>query len=321
MTRPVCVIQLFAMQPIVSDSETIDLRDVRAFCAVYDAGSVTAAAKLLRESKGSTSRRIARLEAQLGVALLRRSPRLVQATEEGTLYRASAGRALELMDEASLVAQRAQERPRGRLRVTAPSDFSVALLPELAARFVERHPEVTFEMVASDARLDFDAQQLDCALRIGALQDSSLKVQRLLDVELAFYASPAYLARAGVPKRPADLLAHRIVGYADLPRPLEVAFTRRGRAETVALVPQIVGDGAFVHEVVTHGGGIGGIPSLLAARSVEAGRLVRVLPEHRLDITRQLSFLYPATTFIPAKVRAFRDFLRETLAPHGTPKR
>jgi DNA-binding transcriptional LysR family regulator len=321
MVRRVRVIQRSSMQPIVSETETIDLRDVRAFCAVYDAGSVTAAAKLLRETKGSTSRRIARLEAQLGVTLLRRSPRLVKATEEGTLYRASVGRALELMDEASLVAQRAQERPRGRLRVTAPSDFAVALLPELAARFVERHPEVMFEMIASDARLDFDAQQLDCALRIGALLDSSLRVQRLLDVELAFYASPAYLARAGAPKRPADLLAHRLVGYADLPRPLEVTFTRRGRAESVALVSQIVGDGSFVHEVVAHGGGIGGIPSLLAARSVEAGRLVRVLPEHRLDVTRQLSFLHPATTFVPAKVRAFRDFLRETLAPAGAAKR
>ena len=79
--------------------------------------------------------------------------------------------------------------------------------------------------------------------------------------------------------------------------------------------------GWFVHEVVAHGGGIGGIPSLLAARSVEAGRSVRVLPEHRLDGTRQLSFLHPATTFVPAKVRAFRDFRRETLALPGAAKR
>jgi DNA-binding transcriptional LysR family regulator len=79
--------------------------------------------------------------------------------------------------------------------------------------------------------------------------------------------------------------------------------------------------GCFVHEVAAHGGGIGGIPSLLAARSVEAGRLVRVLSEHRLDGTRQLSFLHPAKTFVPAKVRAFRDFRRETLAPPGAAKR
>ncbi len=301
--------------------ETIELRDVRAFCAVFDAGSVTAAAKLLRETKGSTSRRIARLERALGVALLRRSPRLVQPTEEGVLYRASVGRALELFEEATLSAQRAQERPRGRLRVTAPSDFAVGLLPELAARFLERYPEVTFEMVASDARLDFDAQQLDCGLRIGALQDSTLKVQRLLDVELGFYASPAYLARAGAPKRPADLLAHRIVSYADLPRPLEVRFERRGREELVALTPHLVGEGSFVHEAIAHGGGIGGVPRLLAARSVEAGRLVAVLPEHRLAFTRTLSFLHPATAFVPAKVRVFRDFLRETLAPRAPAKR
>ena len=310
------------MRPGVSNAETIDLKDVRAFCLVVDAGSVTEAAKLLRETKGSVSRRIARLERDLGVTLLRRSPRLVQPTEDGTLYRAKVERALELFEDASLAVQSAHERPRGRLRITAPFDFAIGLMPELSARFVERYPEIVIEMVASDSRLDFDAQKLDCALRVGTLRDSALKVQRLLDLELGFYASPAYLEGHGAPKRPDELARHRIVTYTNMPRPFELSFERSGVKFPVALVANIVGDGAFVHEVVAAGGGIGGMPQLLAAKDVRSGRLVRVLPQYGLSMSLPLSFLYPANGLVPAKVRVFRDFLLESLArPAVIPRR
>jgi DNA-binding transcriptional LysR family regulator len=104
--------------------------------------------------------------------------------------------------------------------------------------------------------------------------------------------------------------------------PAERDFSRwTWRRCWISLTPHLVGEGSFVHEAIAHGGGIGGVPRLLAARSVEAGRLVAVLPEHRLALTRTLSFLHPATAFVPAKVRVFRDFLRETLAPRAPAKR
>lgn len=298
----------------VAKTETVDLKDVRAFCAVVDAGSVTAAAKLLRETKGSVSRRVARLEQALGVSLLRRSPRLVQPTEDGALYRTKVGRALELFDDASLSVQDAGETPRGLLRITAPSDFALGLLPELSARFCERYPEVQVEMVTSDARLDFDAQQLDCALRVGTLRDSNLKVHKLLDVGIAFYASPRYLETATPLKKPEDLASHRIVAYTNMPRPLDVTFERGGQKTTVSLSPHLLGDGAFAHRVAVHGGGVAGIPRVLAAKDLASGGLVQILPQYELSLFRPLSLLYPASAFVPAKVRAFRDFLLEALA-------
>ncbi len=311
------MVQGATMRRRVSNTATIDLRDVRAFCAVVDAGSVTAASKLLTETKGSVSRRIARLEKALGVALLRRSPRLVQPTEHGLLYRKKVGRALELFDHAADTIEGEKERPSGRLRVTAPSDFALGFLPELSVRFVERYPEVQFEMVATDNRLDFDAQRLDCALRVGNLRDSNLKVQKLVDLELAFYASPTYLAKAGVPQRPADLARMRHIAYANLPPPFEVPFERGGHRTVITLEPAIRGDGAFVHSVIAAGGGFGGIPRLLAQRALDAGQIVELLPQYRLSLTRPLSLLYPAGAFVPAKVRAFRDFLLETCQFRG----
>lgn len=285
------------------------MRDVRAFCAVVDAGSVTAAAKLLGETKGSVSRRIARLEAALGVALLRRSPRLVQPTEHGAAYRTKVGQALELFDHAAASVD--GDRPSGLLRVTAPGDFAMGLLPELCAGFVERYPEVQLEMVASDERLDFDAQRIDCAIRVGAHRDSNLKVQKLFDLDMGLYASPAYLAKAGAPERPADLSQLRFVAYTNMPRPWEATLERGSQRATLELEPGIIGDSGFVHAVMFEGGGFAGMPRVLAARPLAAGRIVEILPGWRLGMTRALSLLYPAGAYVPAKVRAFRDFVTE----------
>lgn len=315
------MVQVETMRPKVSGPATIDLRDVRAFCAVVDAGSITAAAALFGETKGSVSRRIGRLEEALGVALLRRSPRLVLPTEHGVLYRKKVGQALELFDHAAGSVDAAADRPSGLLRVTAPHDFAMGFLPDLATRFVERCPDVQFEMVATDSRLDFDAQRIDCALRVGMLRDSNLKVQKLLDLDMAFYASPAYLARAGTPERPGDLTSLRFVAYSNMPRPMEVVFERGSQRQPVTLEPSIIGDSGFVHAVIAEGGGFGGMPRVLAERALAAGRIVELVPSWRMGMTRTLSLLYPAGAYLPAKVRAFRDFLVEACHPRAKASR
>ncbi len=313
------------MRHEVAKSETIDtaalgLTDVRAFCAVVDLGSVTGAAKVLGETKGAVSRRLARLEATLGVSLLRRSPRRVVPTDEGRLYRARAGQAVEAFDDAARALVDARDVPRGLLRVTAPSDLGVGLLPELCARFADRHPEIRIEVLASDARLDLDAQHIDCALRVGALRDSTLKVHKLRDLRIGVYASTAYLKAHGTPKRPEDLTAHRIAAYTNMPRPLELPFRRGAHTTRVSLDPTVLGDGAFVREVVAHGGALACMPGLVGDRDVTAGRLVRVLPAYEVDVSAPLSLLHSAGAFVPAKIRAFRDFVIEELGPSRPPR-
>lgn len=302
------------MRHKVALMETIALPDVRAFCAVVDAGSVTGAARLLGETKGAVSRRLMRLEAALGVTLLRRSPRLVVPTEEGLLYRARAGAAVEAFDEAAHVLESARETLRGLLRITAPADLGVGWLPEICARFIARYPEVRLEVLASDERLDLDAHHIDCALRVGSLRDSSLRVVKILDLGMRLYASPAYVRAHGAPSRPEELASHRIAAYVRMPRPLDLPFVRAGRLSRVTLEPTLLGDGAFIREVVLAGAAICGHPRLVGDREVAAGRLVPILPDYDIPVSIPLSLLHPAMPFVPPKVAAFRDFVLECVA-------
>jgi DNA-binding transcriptional LysR family regulator len=140
---------------MVDDTETIggSLEDLRAFCAVAEFGTVSSAARQLGETKGSVSRRLSRLEQRLGVALLARTPRAVSLTEEGAAFYAKSHEALALLDDAAEGARQSRTMPSGHLRVTAPVDFGMDVLPELVVRFRARHPQITVELLLTDARV------------------------------------------------------------------------------------------------------------------------------------------------------------------------
>ncbi|MFO0608698.1 MAG: LysR family transcriptional regulator [Polyangiales bacterium] len=296
-----------------------DLADLRAFCLVVDLGSITAAARALGEAKGSVSRRLTRLEEGVGVPLLRRTPRLVQPTEVGAAYRARLGRAIELLDDATAQASETHDRPSGRLRVTAPIDLGQSLLAPLVAEFCERHPEVTVEMVLSAAVLDFDAHQIDVAIRAGGpLRDSSLIAHKIDVVVGALFASPSYLAKHGTPRAPAELADHRLV----LTRPAgaDASLTlRRGEEEpeVVAVRPSVLAlDFSFAQEVAVAGGGVAMLPTIVARRDVEAGRLAPVLADRRA-FEGALYLLHQGGRFLQPKVRAFRDFVLGAWRPRA----
>ena len=296
-----------------------DLIDVRAFCLVVDLGSLTAAAKALGETKGSVSRRLSRLERVLGVTLVNRSSRLVQATDNGAAYRLRAGHALELLDDATAELQQSSSRPTGRLRVTAPQDLGVGMLAPLIGQFIDRYPEVTVDAILCERNLDFDADQIDVALRVSkSLRDSSLLALKLTEVALGFAASPGYIAQHGAPRTPEELSDHRVLLFYGERAFETVTIARRDDARNATLLrlrPALVAnDGAFIREVALSDGGIAFLPTVLIDRDTRAGRLVPILTDHQVDETATLYFLHRATQFVSPKVRAFRDFLVEALA-------
>jgi len=297
-------------KPEVTISATTpdDLRDLRAFCLLVDHGSLTAAAKQLGETKSSVSRRLSRLESALGVPLVRRSPRLVQPTEEGVLYRQRIGRALELLEDATDALKEAEGHPRGRLRVTAPPDFAHTVLAPVFARFCEAHRDISLELLLTDRQLDFDAYQLDVALRVApSLRDSSLVALRLLDGQTGFVASPAYLEREGHPRRLADLSEHRVL-----------VMRQESGPSAVDLTPAVVAlDGAFLRALALEGVGIAMLPLALVEPDLSQGRLVRLLSGQDSPRRFSLYLLHPATPLLPTRVRAFRDFMAHEFLPHG----
>jgi DNA-binding transcriptional LysR family regulator len=302
------------MEHHVAETETAspDLHDLRAFCRVADLGSITAAAKALGETKGSVSRRLTRLERALGVTLLRRSPRLVQTTDDGAAYRARVGRVLELLDEANSRAQHARVVPSGHLRVTAPFDLAVSVFGGIVAGFVERYPDVTVEMLLTEAFLDFDANQIDVALRAtGSLPDSSLIAHRLAPIDAGLFATPAYLEKHGRPRRVDDLQKHRMLVFRGVRGAATLSLRKRDDDKPVRVrvnAAVTATDFTFCKSAALADGGIAMLPTLIARREVDEGRLVPVLRDYVL-IEASLYLVHPAARFLLPKVRVFRDWV------------
>ena len=293
------------------ETSELGLGDLRAFCMVVDLGSITVAAKRLGETKGSISRRLSRLEHKLEVLLVRRSPRLVQATEDGLSYRLSVGRALEQLDDAHRGLLQTRSLPSGYLRVTSSYDLGEAVFAPLVAAFSARYPEICVDMILTEEILDFDQHQIDVALRAAVqLRDSALIAHRLYQGEGAFYAAPSYLKRHRAPRRPEELARHRVLGWRSDRGYISVAL-RRGD-ENVALrlrAAVSASDFSFLREVAVAGAGIVWLPSLLVERELTSKRLQQVLPEWVNDRRGQVFLVHQAQPFLPEKTRVFRDFM------------
>ena len=318
------------MKPQVAKTETSNrrqdehLEDLRAFCLVVDHASITAAAKALGETKGTVSRRLTRLEQSLGVLLVRRSPRHVQATEDGLLYREAVGRGMDILDDARSAVQQSRTTPSGHIRVTAPFDLGVSVLAPIVADFLARYPDITIDMLLTEAVLDFDAHQIDIAVRAAErLRDSSLVAHRLHGVESALYASPAYLEAHGTPRKLSDLQAHRLLMLRAM-RTTSLAFRNASGEREVAPVRVVVScsDHAFAHALALANGGIALLPSIVAEPDVRANRLVRVLPKYAEDRSAQLYIVHQSSRALPSRVRVFKEamiqgFEKKCAIKHG----
>lgn len=185
----------------------MDLEELQTFVEVADAGGVTPAARRLGISKSIVSRRLARLEADLGVQLLARTTRGAALTEAGNTFRDYAARASAEMEAAREAILPAGEL-RGRLRIALPLSFGPSHLAPVLARLAVEHPRLHVHTCYSDRFVDLIAEGYDCAIRIGYLPDSNLIARRVGPIYGKLVASPDYIRARGAPETPDDLLAH-----------------------------------------------------------------------------------------------------------------
>ncbi|ANG63483.1 LysR family transcriptional regulator [Marinobacterium aestuarii] len=292
------------------------LEDIKAFCAVIEFGSVSRAAIEMGETKGSISRRVSRLEARLGAALLARTPRAVSATEEGIAFYTKARDALSLLADATQGARQSRTVPHGNLRVTAPMDIGLDVLPPLLVRFRVLHPQITVELLLTDASLDLAANRIDLALRAtsGNLPDMGYRASVLTAFRMGLYAAPSYLAARGIPETPQDLQTQDLVTFRELAgaASLPLVNARGRRVEVTARPVARTTDYASVHRIIQAGGGIGVLPDLIAGASLAAGLIVPVLPDWFLS-DGKLYAISLSGDQAPARVSVFRDFIRAEL--------
>jgi len=295
-----------------------DLHDLRAFVLAADLRSVTAAAHVTGESKATISRRITRLEAALGVALVQRSSRGIAATEDGVAYRQRIGALFEQLNEANSAAMHGGKAvPSGQLRVSLPPGLAEVLAPHLTS-FGLAYPRVALVVELSSRFVDLEAEHFDVAVRATAqLPDSSLVAIRVGDPksEGLCVASPRYLAGRPPPRHPSDLAAHRMLLIGDTAAPSRVPFVHRTTRKSAAVVLPVAVAGSelgLLRQLAVAGAGITILPDLGVATELADGRLVHVLRSYVWPSTA-VFLVHRGGAFVPPKIRAFLDHLREAL--------
>ncbi len=284
--------------------------DLKAFFTVVETGSLTSAAKTLSLPKSTISRRLARLESDLGATLLMRTPRSIQITETGELLHRQGSPALSYLDEVErMVLDRAAE-PSGPLRVSAPPDLAAVHLGPLCASFVRTCPKVRLSVVATSTFTYLISDGYDIALRIhvDSLDSvASLRARKLARVEVALYAAPSYVEQQGVPRTPRQLCEHALLGMAVFPKSWKLTHARKGTTTEVAEHPNLVtNDHILLRDAALAGAGVAVLPSFVAEPHVRQGHLQRVLPSWAVQ-TAELSAVWPATLHTSPRVRAFVD--------------
>jgi DNA-binding transcriptional LysR family regulator len=294
----------------------MDRLDVIAtFVRVAELSSFTAAAAALGISRAVASDRVMQLEARLGVKLLNRTTRRVSLTEAGLAYLDRARLALATLEEAEQEASTLTARPRGVLRVNAPVTFGAQHVAPAVARFLALHPELGVELTLADRRVNLLEEQVDVAVRIGRLEDSSLVARRLAPCRSILCAAPAYIAARGMPEHPADLARHDCLSYAyaadgDLWR-----FERDGRQETVRVGSRIWSNNgeALAHAAIA-GLGIALKPTFIVGEALRDGRLVPVMPGWNVP-PLAVHAVWPPSRYLPFKPRAFIEHLASCFGP------
>ena len=288
-----------------------DLLDVLAFVRVVETGSFARAAERMAVSKPAISRRVARLEEQLGARLLTRTARGAQPTGVGQAYYERASAILADLEAAQEVVAEAVTQVAGPIRLTAPLSFAISHLAPALADFAKAHPKIELDVELEDKTVDLAAGGYDLAVRIGRLADSALIARRIAPIRKGVVASQAYLDARGRPEKPADLAGHDVLLYAYE----QWRFRVGERWETVRVTPVMrSNNGDMLLAAAEAGLGICMLPSFIAAPAIEAGRVEVILRDFAVE-EGALHAVMPPGRAVTARVRALVDFLVDRFGP------
>ncbi|TDY26072.1 LysR family transcriptional regulator [Paraburkholderia sp. BL6665CI2N2] len=286
--------------------------ELLVFVTVIDSGSITAAAEKLNQTVSGVSRALTRLEKKLDTALVRRTTRRLQLTEEGETFLQRARAILDAMEEAEESVTRGRARPSGRLRVDAASPFMLHCVAPHMTAFSALYPEIKLELTSNERIVDLLEQKVDIAIRIGELQDSTLHARALGTSKLRVLASPAYLAEYGEPKSVEALREHRLIGFT-APEHLNrwpLREGRKGGAESLKIEPAITASsGETLRQLALSGWGIACLADFMSAADVREKRLVPILGNVLADERQRVSAVYYQSASLAGRVQCFLDFI------------
>jgi DNA-binding transcriptional LysR family regulator len=291
----------------------MDWDKLRVFHAVAEAGSFTHAGDTLNLSQSAVSRQISALEEALQVPLFHRHARGLILTEQGEALNRTVREVFAKLAVTEALLTESKEKPAGRLKVTTTVGFGASWLAPRLQDFLEMYPDVSISLLLDDSDLDLAMREADVAIRMHPPKQPDLVQRHLMNIEWQVCASPDYLKKHGVPQRPEDLDAHKLILFGDYHPPvsdvnwLSEAGRRPGNPRRALLE---VNSTQAVMLAVRSGLGIGALPDFVMA---EAPDLVRILPDLKVPKV-EVYFVYPEELRNSKRVAVFRDFLLARLA-------
>lgn len=294
------------MEPALADS----IGDIELFCAIVEAGGISAGATALRSSPPAVSRRLSALEDRLGVRLAERNARRFRLTEEGALFYEHCRKLLATMHDVEAEVSARGATARGLLKVGAPMELGRRRIAPLLAEFAARHPGLEAHLVLSDAGLEVGQDGIDVALRVDRPDNPAVMTRKIAATPRVLCAAPSYLADRGMPERPADLARHECLRLAR-----RHYLHDRWRFRTDSGVEEIVAGGHLssssgdvLHGWALDGRGLSFEALWDVADDLEAGRLVACLADYASDEIELFATFQPGHP-VPPRVRLFVDFM------------
>lgn len=291
----------------------INSDDLKTFITVIDSGTLSAASVHLGQTTSGVSRALSRLEDKLATSLLTRTTRRMELTEEGHLFLEKARAILSAMEEAEETIRIRRQQPAGRLCVDAASPFMLHCVVPHVAEFRAMYPEIRLELSSNDQIADLIEHRTDIAIRIGALNDSTLHARALTASPLYVLASPAYLAAHGTPRTPEDLARHTLLGFVQYEQGNQWPL-RHASGNSLPVTPSLsASSGETLRQLALAGQGIVCLADFMTRADIEAGRLVKILETDYTGHRQQIHAVYYRNTQLAQRISCFLDFLQQKL--------
>jgi DNA-binding transcriptional LysR family regulator len=286
--------------------------DLAFFVLLAKLGSMSATARELGVTPPAITKRLSLMEQKLGVRLVNRTTRRISLTQEGETYLAQSAQILHQIREMEESISSGRAAPKGLLRVNATPGFGRTRIAPIVSRFAHAYPEVEVELHLTDRPISLVEEAYDLAIRFGELPDTRLTARKLMSNKRFLCASPAYLKKAGEPQTPAELHRHRCILHRQNDDVYGTWRLQKGKAVELVKVRGAVSsnDGDIVMNWALDGHGIVQRSEWDVAKYLESGRLKEIMKDYRLP-DADLYLYYLSRSNLPAKVRAFIDFLAE----------
>ena len=289
-----------------------NLRRLAYFVAVVETGSFTAAAERLGITKAVVSQQVARLESEFRTSLLVRTTRKVQPTELGQAFYLRCALIVRDAEHAFDELAETSAEPSGMLRLTAPFDYGVGVVVPAIAAFIQRYPACKVDAILSDQTLDIMSGNIELAIRVGWLAETSVQARKIGSFRQLLVASATMKSQLARLARPEDIAKLPFVANTALRDHLRWTFSlNKTKRQVVNVQASIFLDATLaVREAVCQGAGLSVLPDFAIADDLAAGRLIQVLPQWHLP-SGGIHAVFPAARFRPAKVRAFVELLAD----------